>query len=275
VIWPALEKALALKTFDGKEKVLEAFVKFTSSGESLWSKESSIAAQMKKIAIREAKRNNNVYRPHAFKSLGEYSEARTDIDMFEEVYDIVVPILEELCSEDKMDTSDDTPSGGKSHESATIAASISALFRAVNVKQLHPSPLTHLPKLLEVLQKILPSPKITVATRTALYDRTKSLFDGLRKRTHSQGSSRYELMLSFFKVLEVPSGSGSEAMRVKRGEAAEAITLAFTGGVFGTFMEGREEAGATIKGLVADGRKDERSPGVRSVLDRVRKTLDE
>jgi proteasome component ECM29 len=274
-IWPALEKALALKTFEGKEKVLEAFMKFTESGKSLWTEESSIAAQMKKIAIREAKRNNDRYRPHAFNSLGKYSEARIDIDMFDEVYSIVVPILEDLCSEDKMDTSDDTHIGGKSDESATIAASISALFRAVNVKQLDPSPLTHLPLLLEVIQKILPSPKITVAPRTALYERTKGLFDGLCKRTHSQGSSQYELALGFFRLLEVPSGSGSEAMRMKRGEAAEAIALAQTGGVFGMFRKGREEAKATMKGMVADGRKDERSPGVRSVLDRVTKALDD
>jgi proteasome component ECM29 len=274
-IWPALEKALALKTFDGKEKVLEAFVKFTNSGKSLWSAESSIAAQMKKIAIREAKRNNDVYRPHAFNSLGQYSEARTDIDMFEEVYKIVAQILEDLCSEDKMDTSDDTPSGGRSQESATITASISALFRAVNIKQLDTSPLAHLPLLLEVIQKILPSPKITVAARTMLYERTKSLFDGLRKRIHSQGSSKYELALGFLKILDIPSGSGSEAMRMKRGEAAESIVLAFTGGVFGMFKEGRDEVKATMRGMVADSRKDERSPGVRTVLERVMKALDE
>ena len=274
-IWPALEKALALKTFNGKEKVLEAFIKFTSSGKSLWSAEPSIASQMKKIAIREAKRNNDKYRPHAFNSLGEYSEARTDIDMFEEVHGIVAPILEELCSEDKMDTSDDTASGGRSQESATITASISALFRAVNVKQLDPSPLGHLPLLLEVSQKILPSPKITIAARTVLYERTKSLFDGLRKRTHSQGSSGYELALGFFTLLGVPSGSGSEAMRMKRGEAAVAITLALTGGVFGMFREGLDEVKVTMRGMVTDGRKDERSPGVRTVLDRVMKALDE
>jgi proteasome component ECM29 len=274
-IWPALEKALALKTFDGKEKVLEAFVKFTSSGKSLWSEEPSIAAQMKKIALREAKRNNDAYRPHAFDSLGEYSEARSDIDMFEEVNAIIVPILKELCSEDKMDTSDDTPDGGKSHESATIAASISALFRAVNVKQLDPSPLRHLPILLDVIQNILPSPKITVAARTALYERTKNLFDGLRKRTDNQGSSQYELALGFFKLLDIPSGSGSEAMRLKRSEAAEAIVLALTGDVFGMFREGRDESKARMKSIVVDGRKEERSPGVKNVLDRVLKALDE
>jgi len=275
VLWPTLEKALALKTFDGKEKVLESFVKFTKSGKALWDKESSIAVQMKKIAIREAKRNNDAYRHHAFTTLGEFSEARTDIDMFDEVYDIIAPILEEFSSEDKMDTStDDTKTGGKSSdEAATITAGVAALFRAVNIKLLDPSPLTHLPKLLETMKIVLPSSKVTIATRLNLYERTKALFDGLCKRTHSQGSSRYELAIGFFTLLELPSGSGSELMRTKRGEAAEKIANALMGGVFGMFQEGRQACKIQMSAMVAEGRKHERSPTVQTVLDNVLKTL--
>jgi proteasome component ECM29 len=275
VIWPALEKALALKTFDGKEKVLEAFIRFTKESKSLWGEESSIAAQMKKIAIREAKRNNDAYRAHAFASLGEYSEARSDIDMFDEVYNIINPILEELLSNDKMDTTDDTASGDKTHESATITAGIAALFRAVNNKHLDPSPLTHLPKLLEVVKKTSSSTKATVVTKIAFYERTKALFDGLRKRTHTQGPKKYELAIGFFTTLEVFSGSGSEAMRQKRAEAAEMIVQAFTGGVFGMFVEGRETCRRHMKEMATEGRKSERSPTVQLVLDRVLKALDE
>jgi proteasome component ECM29 len=275
VIWPALEKALALKTFDGKEKVLEAFVRFTKESKSLWGEESSIAAQMKKIAIREAKRNNDAYRPHAFASLGEYSEIRSDIDIFDEVYNIINPILEELLSDDKMDMTDDATSGGKTHESTTITASITALFRAVNIKHLDPSPLTHLPKLLEVVKKTSSSTKATVATKIAFYERTKAMFDGLRKRTHSQGSKRYELAIGFFTSLEVFGGSGSEAMRQKRAEAAEMIVEAFIGGVFGTFAEGRETCRQQMKAMATEGRKSERSPTVQAVLDRLLKALDE
>jgi proteasome component ECM29 len=275
VIWPALEKALALKTFDGKEKVLEAFVRFTKEGKSLWGEESGIAAQMKKIAIREAKRNNDAYRPHAFASLGEYSEAQSDIDMFDEVYNIINPIIEELLGDDKMDTTDDSASGSKTHESATITAGIAALFRAVNIKHLDPSPLTHLPKLLEVVKKTSSSTKATVATKIAFYERTKALFDGLRKRTHTQGSKRYELAAGFFTTLEVFSGSGSEAMRQKRAEAAEMIVQAFIGGVFGMFVDGRETCRQQMREMATEGRKSERSPIVQAVLDRVLKALDE
>ncbi|KUJ22517.1 ARM repeat-containing protein [Mollisia scopiformis] len=272
-MWPALEKALALKTFDGKEKVLSSFVSFTKAASSFWSKESSIAPQMKKIAIREAKRNNDTYRPFAFTSLGEFCEARTDLDMFEDVYNVIGPCLEDFTSEDKMDTEDDTKVGGKSHESATITAGIGALFRAINIKNIDPSPLTHIPTLLKVVKKVVVSTKITVATSLTIYERAKALFDGLRKRTHTQGTKHYDLLLDYFKVLDIQSGAGTEAMRLKRAEAAEMMVQALVGGVFGMFREGREECKEQMKQMTQEGRKNERSPGVQAVLDRVLKGL--
>lgn len=274
VLWPALEKALALKTFDGKEKVLDAFVGFTKAGRTLWEKEAGMAAQMKKIAIREAKRNNDSYRPHAFTSLGEFSEARTDIDMFDDVYSIIAPILEDFTSEDKMDTTDDAKSSGQSNESATITAGLTALFRAVNIK-LNPSPLVHLPQLLEVVQKVLLSSKVTVATRLNLYERSKVLFSGLRNRTLAQSTNGYDLALGFFTSLELASGSGSEIMRTKRAEAAETIAQAFKGGVFGRFTEGRDDCKEKIRGMVVEGRKHERSQTVLNALEKVLKELEE
>ncbi|KAG4435892.1 hypothetical protein IFR05_008623 [Cadophora sp. M221] len=273
-VWPVLEKALALKTFVGKEKVLDAFVKFTKSGKLLWGAEPGIAAQMKKIAIREAKRNNDTYRPHAFTSLGEYSEARTDIDMFDDVYNVVTPILEDFNSEDKMDTSGDTKDGNKSHESAATTSGVSALFRAVNIKLLDPSPLAHLPKILEIVKTVTTSTKVTVATNLTLYERSKVLFDGLRKRTHTQGSNRYELALNFFTVLEVPSGSGTEIMRLKRAEAAEMIVECLVGGVFGMFKDGRDDLKTKMKEMIVEARKNERSPSVQTALDRSLKALE-
>ncbi|PBP24678.1 proteasome component [Diplocarpon rosae] len=274
-LWPALEKALALKTFDGKEKVLDAFIKFTKAGKSLWSVEPSIAAQMKKIAVREAKRNNDNYRPHAFTSLGEYSEARTDIDMFDEVYAITAPILEDFNSEEKMDTTDDSKDGGKSHESAATIAGLSALFRAVNINLLDPSPLTHLPELLEIIKKVTTSTKVTAATNLTLYERSKLLFDGLRKRTHSQGSNCYELAFDFFSILEVNSGSGIETIRLKRAEAAEMIIQCLIGGVFGMFNDKRHDCKEKMKKAVEEAKKNERSPGVKTVLDRSLRALEE
>jgi proteasome component ECM29 len=275
IIWPAMEKALALKTFDGKEKVLDAFVKFTKATKAVWEKDPILAAQMQKIAIREAKRNNDAYRSHAFASLGEYSDARTDLDMFDEVHGIIASKLQELTDEDKMDTTDDTNSSAKSEEAATITAGVSALFRAVNIKDLEPSPLTHLPKLLGVIKQVLPSSKVTVATRLTLYERTKVLFDGLSKRTRTSDSSTYEIALGFFTSLELSGGSGSEIMRLKRGEAAEMIAKALVGGFFGMSTTERNACEEKMKEIIDEGMTHERSPGVRSVFQKVLKALKE
>jgi proteasome component ECM29 len=278
LIWPALEKALILKTFGGKEKILEAFIKLTKSGKALWQNDASIAVQMKKIAIREAKRNNEVYRSHAFISLGEYAEARTDIDMFDEVLEIIAPRLEELTDDDKMDTADDKPSSttGISKDTATLTAGITALIRAIPIASPKPSPLAHLPRLTPVIARILRSPKATPTTLNAFYERSKALFSGLGKRTHSQGSNNYHLATDFFALLGVPGGwgVGSEAVRLKRAEAGEAIVLALVSGVFGMFEAGKGECKNGMRSVLLSARGDERAIAVQAVLERVLKALE-
>ncbi|KAI1100571.1 proteasome component [Jackrogersella minutella] len=88
-IWPVLDKALALKTFKGKEKLVTAYPLFVLHGKNLWSTDSALAAQLKKIAIREAKRNNDEYRPHAFEALAQFASAREDLDMYAEAVSLV------------------------------------------------------------------------------------------------------------------------------------------------------------------------------------------
>lgn len=47
LIWPALEKALNGKTWDGKEKVLRAFVEFISKAKTFWQGSTQIETKMK------------------------------------------------------------------------------------------------------------------------------------------------------------------------------------------------------------------------------------
>lgn len=47
LVWPVLEKALAGKTWDGKESVLKAFVRFSESAKATWQAREDIRAQMK------------------------------------------------------------------------------------------------------------------------------------------------------------------------------------------------------------------------------------
>jgi proteasome component ECM29 len=47
LVWPVLEKALGGKTWDGKETVLKAFVRYASSAKTTWQSREDIRAQMK------------------------------------------------------------------------------------------------------------------------------------------------------------------------------------------------------------------------------------
>ncbi|KAF4589687.1 proteasome component ECM29 [Ophiocordyceps camponoti-floridani] len=96
-MWPALCKTLALKTFPGKEKLLESFCQFVEQGRALWGVDEDVAMLMTQIAVREAKRNNDEYRVHAFRCLRRYSKARDDLDMSQQVEAITKPY------EDKME----------------------------------------------------------------------------------------------------------------------------------------------------------------------------
>ncbi|KAF1943479.1 hypothetical protein EJ02DRAFT_433234 [Clathrospora elynae] len=57
-IWPVLDKALSGKSWEGKEVVLEAFVRFVERSEAYWKAdgEKDIAKQLEKVATRESKR---------------------------------------------------------------------------------------------------------------------------------------------------------------------------------------------------------------------------
>jgi proteasome component ECM29 len=59
------------------------------------------------IAVREAKRQNVVYRPHALKALAQVAEARRDIDLSDTVLEIVTPLIDDELQGDPMDVDHD------------------------------------------------------------------------------------------------------------------------------------------------------------------------
>lgn len=95
-IWPSLDKAMGGKTWEGKEIVLEAFVRFVERGDSLWKDDKKVAKQIEKVAIREAKRQNKTYRPHALEALGKICRARKDLELSTTVVEIVENVLDEI-----------------------------------------------------------------------------------------------------------------------------------------------------------------------------------
>lgn len=137
IVWPALEKALGGKTWDGKQEVLHAFSRFVETSGRYWQANVTVAQAMQKvretgprgfhvatcggrrvycclfrlvlmrlwlqIMIREAKRQNPAYRPHALRCLGRFARARTDLDLSNDVREIVSAVFSDMVKIDGED----------------------------------------------------------------------------------------------------------------------------------------------------------------------------
>lgn len=55
-VWPVLDKALSGKSWEGKEVVLDGFVRFVERSEGWWGEDQGIARELEKVAVRESKR---------------------------------------------------------------------------------------------------------------------------------------------------------------------------------------------------------------------------
>ena len=102
LIWPMVQTALDGKTWDGKEEIIKVYPKFVRQAQSLWL-ESRTNQQMKKIAIREAKRTNATYRPSGIEALGDFAVARKDLDLALEIVPYLAELMDELTDEDAME----------------------------------------------------------------------------------------------------------------------------------------------------------------------------
>ncbi len=56
LVWPVLDKALSGKSWDGKEVVLDAYVRFVERAEAYWKSDEGVAKQLEKVGTREGKR---------------------------------------------------------------------------------------------------------------------------------------------------------------------------------------------------------------------------
>lgn len=259
LIWPALEAALKLKTFDGKEKVITAFVAFTKSGKALWSTDAKVAELMTKIAVREAKRNNLDYKPYAIRALGEYAEAKTDVDLFDQVFEVIKKDFDEALDEDNMDVDDEDKKVGKK-EQMMINAGVDAIIRALSVKPTSGK----VAKLLKLIQPVFKSQKSDIGTRLVFYERTKAFFvDVKEKKVHL--TCYDDILGDFFELLEVKGGAGTEMARIKRAEAAAAMVEAMMEGYLASDTSGN--MWELMKKDLKEALGNERAMGVKRLLE--------
>ncbi|KAH6608498.1 proteasome component ecm29 [Trichoderma cornu-damae] len=268
-IWPVFEKTLALKTFPGKEKLLESFPDFVEKGQSLWRYNAEIAAQMKKIVIREAKRNNEEYRVHAFRCLWRFAKSVDSFDMLQDIVDIVSPHLEDLKDDNKMDvdSKEDTviKTAKNGLEAVARGYSRSSARRAYAVAI----------QIIKALEPFLASPKFNAIKREVWYGAVSDLMNDLASSEPPADSASLDeegVLQAYLGSLDVDKAEvGVESQRLKRAEAVSAILKAHTSGVFGKSTAQMD----AFEAAVARAKEEERVPEVQKVWQRVMMELQE
>ncbi|KOS20773.1 Proteasome component ECM29 [Escovopsis weberi] len=247
-IWPVLDKVLALKTFPGKEKLLEAYPEFVEKGRSLWQDDAAIRNQMVKIVIRESKRNNDEYRPHAFRCLWRFVQARGDTDMLQDIADIVTPYLDEIIDEDKMaiDSKEDLAA-------KTARSGLEAIARGYDrSSQRDVTLVVH--KIAKMLKPYLSSVKYDVIKRQVWYECVCDLMADVTPAETLAGregdaTDDEGALLVYLGSLDVDKAEvGTEPQRVKRANAVAATLKASARGVFGRASARLSELEEAVRG---------------------------
>ncbi|KAJ5834299.1 Proteasome stabiliser ECM29 [Penicillium robsamsonii] len=130
LIWPVLERALAGKTWEGKEVVLKALVKFSGQAQKLWQSNEELG-KLKTITVREAKRANVLYRPHGLRAMGEIAQARKDLNFMPDALKII-PVIEEMKDQDQDQMEIDSRNGRGSTQDDTLAACVQCFLQCFN-----------------------------------------------------------------------------------------------------------------------------------------------
>ncbi|QUC19978.1 uncharacterized protein UV8b_04219 [Ustilaginoidea virens] len=272
VIWSELDRALALKTFPGKQNLLATYPKFVERAELLWRNDEAVASQMVKIALREAKRNNEVYRPHAFTCLWKFAKARPDVDILKDIADITRPYLDEYQEEGKMDV-DAKEDGSRDLDSRTAQNAFEAIARGYSRSDAADIRMS-LEEIVVLLEPYLNNARFGLIKRETWYDCVQDLMkDSTKyiKPTDRQPASYRgsEALSSYVKSLDIDkSDTGTEQQRLKRAQALSAILSGKNQGVFG-----KVSLPATLAAEVSGALGEERATDVQKAWKKVREEM--
>ncbi|KAI1322904.1 proteasome component ECM29 [Xylariaceae sp. FL0255] len=253
-IWPALDQALALKTFKGKEKLVAAFPTFISHSRQFWQNDAALLASTKKIALREAKRNNAEYRPFAFEALADFAAAREDLDMYSEVVGIVSDHLKPVEDKHKMTDS----------ERKTVDASLKALLVAYNRPKLQSSPV----EVLSSIATAVEGAKEAVSLgKDTFFTQTTNLMQQTGERSTISSTDESVLAMRWFRLLlQDESDVLLESQRSSRARAFGAFASAWRKGIFGPANEQGALSGEMVQ-KIEQMMEAERSLDVQKILE--------
>ncbi|KAJ2904738.1 uncharacterized protein MKZ38_007356 [Zalerion maritima] len=259
-VWPVLEKSLSLKTFEGKEKVFDAFVLFVANCTEFWSSDSKKALLLQKIAIREAKRNNVDYKIYAVLALSRFAAARKDLDMLDEICQISTPSLEDLKDEG-------AASGGTGQKQIQLAkACVESISGGYNRVALKNEPSEVLGKILDTLLPYLENENLDTV-RPAWYQSVGSLMAETMKSTSTKVDASGSLLVLYSQslVLDVSNGRMlTMDVRIQRARAfAELVKVAMEGPLKGGVSDSEKREMEGIGNNLLGG---ERAMDVRTIL---------
>ena len=226
-IWPVLEQALAGKTWDGKEKVLKAFVTF-SKNSNLLNSDKEIQRSMEKMMTRESKRNNSAYRMEAFESLGSFMKLLHDTDHFDDVFGIVGPVVENLASAspDEMDV--DAGSGRPSTKAVaegTISNAIKALLMSINPDVRIEDHLgVALSRAAELIQIANRSQHASGRMRVGIYQGLEDLFLRIKDSNEGKTPGCSPVFLTQYSQFVLAASGDAEQNRVAAAEATRGLS---------------------------------------------------
>lgn len=282
-LWSVFEKALALKTFEGKEKLLEALVDVHTHAKPFWTADEKIASGLRKIVVREAKRNNEEYRVHAFACLWKCAAARDDLEgsgLWDDLVNIVKPTLEDYGDEDRMDVDSEgkgDDAGKKRREREllvykTVLNAVEAVGRGYNRAQLRKEPVGVLRSVQDVLSGWLRSRRFDGVRREVWYGCVEDvMLEAAKTPEVGDKSGGIDVVKAYFGTLDVDKpDEGVETQRLARAKACLALVKAVKSGVFGAEVDGVK---GEMKGVVAAAKEGERSADVRKVMEDVLKEL--
>lgn len=280
-VWPVYEKSLALKTFPGKEKLLDPFPDFVAKSKGWWEKDKTFAEQLKKIAIREAKRNNDDYRPHAFRCLWRFAASRDDTAMLPEISKIVTPYLD-LTNEDDDAMDVDKPSKndrarGLDQKSRVAWAAMEAVAKGYNRAKLSEKPLVELGEIASVLEENASSKgglnlehpyigkqEFDAIRRAYWYACVAELLEVAVKSEAKADGKGLEVLKWYVATLDLERADmGTEEQRLARTKAVIAL-LELWKKHSGSGGSGMDDTGRLVKAAVEKALKEERSLDVQT-----------
>lgn len=281
-LWPAFDRALALKTFAGKERLLKALADLSQKGRAFWSGDAAVAAQIKKVVLREARRNNDAYRIHGFKCLWRVAAAREDVDFWEECVGVVRPYLEEYAADeggggDRMDVDGGEGRAAREKEMLvyrTAVGAVEVVGKGYNRPLLRRRPVAVARGIMDVLGPFFDAgARFDAVRREVWYKAVGELMKDAvggdsASREEEGGAGGADVVKRYFDSLDVDKPDlGVETQRVARAQATVALVRAVKKGVFGGAAADDGVVVGYVRGVIAEARGAERSVDVRRVMD--------